>query len=80
MLEQPPYLPDLASFDYFLFPKLESIIKETHFPNMNAIRSAVTKELKGILQESLQKSIDAWRKREEKCIRLKGHYFKGNNS
>ena len=48
VLEQPPYLSDLAPCDFFLFPKIKSIIKGTHFSSTNAIKNAVTKELWGI--------------------------------
>ena len=45
VLEQRPYSPDLASCDFFLFPKVENIIKGTHFSSTDAIKNAVTKEL-----------------------------------
>ena len=31
VLEHPPYSPDLAPCDFFLFPKLKEVIKGTHF-------------------------------------------------
>ena len=31
VLEQPPYSPDLALCDFFLFPKLKEVIKGTRF-------------------------------------------------
>jgi len=31
VLEQPPYFPDLAPCDFFLFPKLKKVIKGTRF-------------------------------------------------
>ena len=52
VLEQPPYSPDLAPCDFFLFPKVKSIIKGTHFLSTDAIKNAVTKELWGISQKS----------------------------
>ena len=30
VLEQPPYSPDLASYDFFLFPMLKGVIKVAH--------------------------------------------------
>ena len=79
MLEQPPCSPDLAPCDFFLFPKLKNISKVTNFLSTNAIKNAVTKELRGIPQESFQKSIDAWKSRIEKCVELQGDYFEGDN-
>ena len=36
VLEQPPYSPDLAPCDFFLFPKLKEVIKGTHFQDKEA--------------------------------------------
>ena len=79
MLEQPPYSLDLAPCDFFLFPTVKNTIKGTRFSSTNAIKKAVTKELRGIPQESFQKNIDAWKSRIEKCNELKGDYFEEND-
>ena len=68
VLEQPPYLPDLAPCDFFLFPKLKGVIKGTRFQDSKAITTAVTKELRAIPMKSFQKCIEAWQQRLEKCI------------
>ena len=78
VLEQPPYLPDLAPCDFFLFPKLKGVIKGTRFQDSKAITTVVTKELRAIPMESFQKCIEAWRQRLEKCIRAQGDYFVGD--
>ena len=78
VLEQPPYLPDLAPCDFFLFPKLKGVIKGTRFQDSKAITTAVTKELQAIPMKSFQKCIEAWQQRLEKCIRAQGDYFEGD--
>ena len=78
VLEQPPYLPDLAPCDFFLFPKLKGVIKGTRFQDSKAITTAVTKELRAIPMESFQKCIEAWQQRLEKCIQAQGDYFEGD--
>jgi len=45
VLEQPPYCPDLAPCDFFLFLKLKEVIKGTRFQGSEAIKTAVTREL-----------------------------------
>ena len=40
VLEQPPYSPDLAPCDFFLFPKLKKVIKGTRFQDSEAIKTA----------------------------------------
>ena len=77
-LEQPPYSPDLAPCDFFLFPKLKRVIKGTRFPDVEAIKRAVTTELRGIPEEAFWGCIEAWMKRMDKCVRLEGNYFEGD--
>ena len=78
VLEQPPYSPDLASCDFFLFPKLKEVIKETRFQDAATIKTTVTRELRAIPEESFQKFVEAWQWRLEKCIRAQEEYFEGN--
>ena len=55
VLGQPAYSPDLASCDFFLFPKLKGVIKATLFQDSTAI----TKELQVIPVESFQECLEA---------------------
>ena len=41
------YSPDLAPCDFFLFPKLKGMIKGTRFEGVEAIKRAVTTQLRG---------------------------------
>ena len=77
LLDQPPYSPDLAPCDFFLFPKLKEVIKGTHFEDVDTVKKAVTKELRAISQESLQECMEAWQRRMAKCIKAHGDYFEG---
>ena len=53
-LPQPPYYPDLAPADFFLFPKLKSTPKGRRFESIEAIktnlRSIPKKNFPGMLQ------------------------------
>ena len=42
-----------------------------------AIKKALTRDLRGIPEESFQQCIEAWQRRLDKCIRLEGDYFEG---
>ena len=77
VLNQLSYPPDLAPCDFFLFPKLKEVIKGTHVEDVEAIKKAVTKELRAMLQESHQESMEAWQKRMAKFIKAEGDYFEG---
>ena len=78
VLEQPPYSPDLAPCDFFLLPKLKGVMKGTRFPDVQAIKRAVTKELRAIPKKSFQECMEAWQRRLEKCVRAHGDYFEGD--
>jgi len=45
VLPHPPYSPDLAPCDFYLFPKLKSKLKGYHFGMMENIQKIVTDEL-----------------------------------
>ena len=60
--EQRPYSPDLAPCNFFLFPKLKEVIKGTRFLDSESIKTAVTRELRAIPEESFQKCVEAWQR------------------
>ena len=78
MLHHPPYLPDLAPCNFFLFPKLKEILKGTHFQGVEDIKTSVTRHLKTITKEVFLQCFKAWSKRMEKCIKANGEYFEGD--
>ena len=78
VLEQPPYSPDLAHCDFFLFSKFKKVIKGTGFQDSEAIKTAETRELRSIGEESFQECVKAWRKRLEESIQAQGDYLKGD--
>jgi hypothetical protein len=54
VLEHPPYSADLTASDFFLFPKINEIVKGRHFDDIDDIRSNTTAALKTIPQNQLQ--------------------------
>jgi len=78
VLEQPPYSPDLAPCDFFLFLTLKKVIKGTRFQDSEAIKTGLTRDLQAIPKESFQECVKAWQRRLEKCIRAQRDYFKGD--
>ena len=71
-LKQPPYSPDLAPCDFFLFPKIKFVLKGTHFPDIDSIKMAVTAELGKIPKDAFQECIESWKRRMHECVRLEG--------
>ena len=71
----PPYRPDLAPCDFWLFPKLTGCRYET----IEEMKEAITKVIDTLRQEDFY---GAFRKLLEqyKCITAGGDYFEGNLS
>ena len=77
VLDDPPYAPDLAPTDFFLFLRLKVANKGAHFVGVNAIKDRVTAVLRSIPQESFA---DYYRKlyvRCQTCVVADGDYFEG---
>ena len=69
VMDQNPYSPDLAPCDLLLFPKLKGTIKGIRFNDVEDIKKAVTKELRGIPEKSFQECMEVWQRRMAKCVR-----------
>ena len=78
VVPQPPYSPDLAAADFFLFPKLKSTLKGRCFDTFDEIQKNLAKELFAIPKEAFQKAFQSWQKRWEWFVASKGNYFEGN--
>lgn len=75
VVPQPPYSPDLAPCDFFLFPLLKRELKGKHWESVENIQAQVTRFLKGISVEEFQGAFQAWHTRLRKCIDAGGDYF-----
>jgi transposase len=75
MLPQPPYSPDLAPPDFFLFPWLKSSLKGHNFGTVKSVQAAVTNALKEIPVQVFQVSYNAWQNCWQQCIDAKVCYF-----
>ncbi|UYV84371.1 hypothetical protein LAZ67_X001959 [Cordylochernes scorpioides] len=55
MMPQPPYSPDLAPCDFFLFPKLKRPMKGRRYATLDEIKTASKEELKKIFKNDFLK-------------------------
>ena len=53
-LRQPPYSPDIAPCDYWMFPKLKMALKGKRFDDIETIQSNATRELKAISKSAFE--------------------------
>ena len=72
-------IPLLCLCVTFLFPKLKGIIQEACFEGVEAIKSTVMMEPRGMPEEPFQQCINVEQRRMGKCIRLDGDYFGEKN-
>ena len=80
VMPQPPYSPDLAPADFFLFPKLKSTLKGRRFQMIEEIKENSLQDLRAIPQNTFQDAFQNWKKRWERCINSRGEYFEGDKS
>jgi transposase len=80
VVPQPPYSPDLASADFFLFPKLKSTLKDRRFQTVEEIKEKSLQYFRAIPQNTFQDTFQNWKKCWEWCIKSRGEYFEGDKS
>jgi histone-lysine N-methyltransferase SETMAR len=72
---QPPYSPDLAPCDFFLFGYLKNRLEGQQFLNEEAVVDAVTAILETIPIELFSRAMEEWVRRLTQCIELGGEYL-----
>ena len=68
---QPPYSPELAPSDFWLFPKLTGCRYET----IEEMKEAVRKVIDTLTQEDFDEAFQKLLERYNKCIATVGDYF-----
>ena len=75
VLDHPPYSPDLAPCNFWLFSILKEKLAGRKFDRIQDLAKAVKSELSGLPQIDYQRALENWRKRLEICIRANREYF-----
>ena len=74
-IDHAPYSPDLAPFDFAIFPRLKSDLRGKRYEDLQelrmAVRSAVFKYEKVWFGEVYKQ----WVERHRKCVQVGGGYF-----
>jgi hypothetical protein len=79
-LDHPPYSPDLAPCDFWLFPKLKTALKGHRLSDIIDIHGHATTILHSIPEEEFQKCFEQWKHQLAKCIGVQGDYFEGDSN
>jgi transposase len=61
VMPQPPYSPDLAPADFFLFPKLKSTLKGRRFQTVEEIKENSLQDPRAIPQNTFQDAFQNWK-------------------
>lgn len=78
IVPQPPYSPDLAPCDFWLFNKLKRPLRGHRFESIEEIKRESLRELKAIPTIDYNNCFEDWKIRWHKCIVSGGDYFEGD--
>ncbi len=71
-----PYSPDLAPYDFWLFPALKKVLRGKRFSSDQEAKQACNTILSRWSEEKFSKTIaQKWAERWETCIQQEGRYF-----
>ena len=71
---RPPYSPDLAPCDFWLFPKLTGC----RYDIIEEMKEALTKVIDTLTQEDILGALQKLLERYNNCIAAGGDYFEGD--
>jgi hypothetical protein len=74
----PPYSPDLATCDFFLFPKLKLELKGRRFDTSEDIQAELQTVLDTLTEKYFQEAFQKWRRRWDRCLHAGRNHFKGD--
>lgn len=75
LVPHPPYSPDLAPCDFWLFPKLKAAIALKDYESRIALGQDLGRLLKTITLAEWSHAFATWRTRLQKCVEVEGEYF-----
>ena len=80
LLPQPPYSPDLAPSDFWIFFRIKKTMKGRRFSTIEEIQTNTRIALDSIGKEEFKQCFQStWIKRWKKCILSGGEYFERDN-
>lgn len=74
-LEHPPYSPDIAPSDFFLFGFIKKLIEGMNFKDENDLYQKISETLHSIPKQYFINAYNEWLKRLEEVIKLNGEYI-----
>ena len=78
VIPHPPYSPDLASCEFFLFSHKKGQMKEKRFADASEVKKKTLDVLNNISTEEFQKCFQQWEKCWYKCMESKEECFEAD--
>ena len=78
VVPHPPYSPNLAPSDFFLFPKLKMKHKGRRFQTLEEIQVESQAVLNTLRDNDFQECFKNWQSRRDRCQASEGDYFEGD--
>ena len=75
LMDHPPYSPDLAPCDFWLFPHLKRDLRGIEFETESELKTFSLGSLNALPKEAFKSCYESWVTRMKRCIDAKGHYF-----
>jgi hypothetical protein len=76
-LLHPPYSPDLAPCNFFLFLKMKLQLKGLCFDRVEEIQRKSQNVLGTLREQDFQHTFQQWQWRWDRCVAAQGDYLKG---
>jgi hypothetical protein len=80
VVPHPPYSPDLAPSNFFLFPKLKMKLKGRRFQTVEKIQAESQAVLNTLGENDFQECFKNWQRHWDRCQASEGNHFKGDAS
>ena len=75
VLDTPPYSPDLAPCDFWLFPKVKDSLRGKRYDDEDAAFAAFEERVMALTPDDWKGCFKGWFGRMQLCIDCKGEYF-----
>ena len=77
-LPHPPYSPDLAPCEFFLFPKMKLQLKGCRFDRVEEIQRESQNVLGMLREQDFQHAFQQWQRRWDRCVAVQEDYSDGD--
>ncbi|KAJ7345861.1 hypothetical protein JRQ81_001811 [Phrynocephalus forsythii] len=78
LLQHPPYSPDTAPINFFLFPKMKKPLRGRRFDDREDVIFEVEQWFSSKVEDFYKEGLKQFEKRWQKCLTLQGDYMEKN--